>query len=63
MKKLVVMHQGAYYRGKFEIQGTVIMINHSDQLEDAMRFKNEDEIKEELKNVKNYDYIIKEVDK
>ena len=52
---------GGYYTGKFEVNGVVIMISHTDQIEDAMKFKTEEEIKEELKNVKNYNYDIEEV--
>ena len=58
---LIIKHNGAYYTGKFEIQGTVIMINHSNVKEDAKIFNNEDEIKEETKNMNNYEYEIEEV--
>ena len=60
MKKIVKAYHGGYYTGKFETGGVVIMISHSDQLEDAMKF--DTEIKEELKNVNNYEYTIEEVE-
>jgi len=56
----IVKHLDAFYTGKFEIQGTVIMINHSNRKEDAKVFKDKEEIKEEMKNIDNYDYIIEE---
>lgn len=62
MKKIVKAYHGGYYTGKFETGGVVIMISHSDQLEDAMKFDTEEEIKEELKNVNNYEYTIEEVE-
>lgn len=63
MKKVVVKTlDRSYYTGKFETGGVVIMISHSDQLEDAMKFDTEEEIKEELKNVNNYEYTIEEVE-
>lgn len=56
----IVKHLGAYYTGKFEIEGVVIMVNHSNVKEDAKVFNSKEEIKEEMKNVDNYDYEIEE---
>jgi len=58
---LIVKHNNDYYVGKFEIKGVVIMINHSSEKQDARRFKNMQELEEEMKNVENYDYEIEEV--
>ena len=56
----IVTHQGGFYTGKFEIDGVVIMINHSNMREDAKVFKSKEEIKEEMKNMRDYDYKIEE---
>lgn len=56
----IVKHLDAYYTGKFEIEGVVIMVNHSNVKEDAKVFNTKEEIKEEMKNVDNYDYEIEE---
>lgn len=56
----IVKHMDAFYTGKFEINGVVIMINHSNMKEDAKVFNTKEEIKEEMKNIGNYDYIIEE---
>lgn len=58
---LIIKHQGAYYTDKYEIQGTVIMICHSNVKEQAKVFNNEEEIKEETKNMKNYEYEVEEI--
>lgn len=58
---LIIKHNGAYYTDKFEINGTVIMINHSNVKEHAKIFNNEEEIKEETKNMENYEYEIEEI--
>lgn len=57
----IVIHQDSYYTGKFEINGVVLMVEHSNVREDAKIFNTKEEIKEEMQNVKNYDYIIEEV--
>lgn len=56
----IVKHLDAFYTGKFEIGGTVIMINHSSEKSDAKVFNTKEEIKEEMRNIDNYDYIIEE---
>ena len=56
----IVKHLDAYYTGKFEIEGVVIMVNHSNVKEDAKVFNSKEEIKEEMKNVDNYNYEIEE---
>lgn len=56
----IVKHLGAFYTGKFEIDGVVIMVNHSNVREHAKVFNSKEEIKEEMKNVDNYDYEIEE---
>lgn len=56
-----IKHNGSYYTGKFEISGTVIMINHSNVKEDAKIFNSIEEIEEETKNMNNYKYEVEEI--
>jgi hypothetical protein len=57
----IIKHLGSYYTDKFEIDGVVLMVSHSNVREDAKVFNTKEEIEEELKNVKNYDYEIEEI--
>ena len=56
----IVKHLGAYYVSKFECGGVVLMIEHSDQRNDAKVFNTKEDIKKEMENVGKYDYEIEE---